>query len=93
MLITLHIIPKSTGNQIIGWVQGADGKRALKVKINAPPEDGRANAELIRFLAKEWKVPKSALEIVSGETSRHKRLKIHETELSEKLEDFIKSAE
>jgi uncharacterized protein (TIGR00251 family) len=93
MLIILHIIPKSASNQIIGWVYYAEGKRALKVKINALPEDGRANAELIRFLAKEWKVAKSALEIVNGETSRHKRLKIHDPELAENLDALIKSAE
>ena len=76
MLISIHITPKSARNQIIGWAIGADERKELKIKIAAPPEDGKANAELIKFLSKEWKIPKSSLEIVSGETSRHKRLKI-----------------
>lgn len=85
MLVTLHITPKSMKNQIIGWVTDVDGKPVLKIKIAAQPEDGKANAELIKFLAKQWQVPKTALELVSGETSRHKRLKIHDAELAKKL--------
>ncbi len=85
MILALHIAPKSTKNQIIGWVADADGKPVLRVKIAAQPEDGKANAELIRFLAKHWKIPKTALELVAGETSRHKRLKIHDVELAKKL--------
>ncbi|MEQ1790197.1 MAG: DUF167 domain-containing protein [Rickettsiales bacterium] len=81
----LHITPKSAKNHIIGWVDDADGKAVLKIKIVAPPEDGKANIELIKFLAKHWKVPKSALELISGETSRHKRLKIYDAKLIEKL--------
>lgn len=77
MLISIHITPKSAKNQIIGWEIGADGKKFLKIKIAAPPEDGKANAELIKFLSKEWKVAKSELEIVSGDTSRHKRIRIN----------------
>ncbi len=77
-ILALHIVPKSAKNQIIGWVDGPNGSRALKVKIAAPPEDGKANAELIKFLAKQLDIQKQVLEIVGGETSRHKRLKIHD---------------
>ncbi len=76
-IIALHIVPKASKNQIIGWVEDGKGGRALKIKIAAPPEDGKANAELIKFLSKQWDMPKSAFEIVGGEASRHKRLKIH----------------
>ena len=68
MILSLHITPNSAKNQIIGWVAGVDGGKVLKVKIAAQPEDGKANAELIKFLAKQWGVPKSSLEIISGET-------------------------
>lgn len=81
MIINLHITPNSAKNQIIGWKEGAGGKKELKIKIAAPPEDGKANAELIKFLSKQWQVPKSSLEITGGETSRHKRLKIHDISL------------
>jgi len=48
----------------------------LKMDIAAVPEDGKANAELIRFLAKEFKVSKSCVEIVSGKLARTKVVKI-----------------
>lgn len=85
LLIYLHITPKSAKNQIIGWVKEGDNW-VLKVKVAAPPEDGKANVELIKFLSKYWKVSKSALELVSGETSRHKRLKVHDVVLADILE-------
>ncbi len=75
-IISLHIIPKASRNEIVGWVDDGKGGKALKVKITATPEDGKANAALIKFLAKQWGVSPSALEITSGHTGRHKRLKI-----------------
>ena len=44
----------------------------LKIRIKAPPEKGKANCELIKFLAKELKMPKSAVRIIKGEKSREK---------------------
>ncbi len=49
----------------------------LKVRITAPPVDGKANKHLIAFLAKTFKVAKSNVELISGETGREKRIKIH----------------
>jgi uncharacterized protein len=46
------------------------------VRLNAVPEKGEANEELISFLAKTWKIPKSSISIHSGETSRHKKILI-----------------
>jgi len=46
----------------------------LKVKITAPPVDGKANKCLIEFLSKSFKVPKSYIEIVKGETSKDKTI-------------------
>lgn len=85
MILSLHITPNAAKNQIIGWVAGVNGGKVLKIKIAAQPEDGKANAELIKFLAKQWQVPKSSLEIVGGEISRYKRLKVHDVVLIEKL--------
>lgn len=50
---------------------------SLKVRITAPPVDGAANKHLIAFLAKVFKVSKSQITLISGETGRDKRLKIH----------------
>ena len=47
-----------------------------KIDVAAVPEDGKANAELVRFLAKELGVPKANVEIVAGQTSPLKRIKV-----------------
>jgi uncharacterized protein len=47
---------------------------ALKIKLTAPPVDGAANKMCVQYLAKFLKVPKSSIEIISGHTSRTKRL-------------------
>jgi len=77
MFISLRITPKSSKNELVGWGKDDNGKPVLKVKVAAPPEDGKANAELIKFLSKQWDIPRSCMEITSGGTSRHKRIKIH----------------
>ncbi len=72
MELRVKVVPKSSRNEIVGPM--ADG--TLKVKIAAAPEKGKANAELCAFLAKHYGVPKSAVTIVSGETSTLKRVRI-----------------
>ena len=58
----------------------------LKVRITAPPVDGKANQHLIKFLTKQFKVNKSQIELVSGDTHREKRFKISSPQ---QLPDFI----
>jgi len=70
--LRVKVVPKSSRNEIVGPM--ADG--TLKVKIAAAPEKGKANAELRAFLARHYGVPKSAVTIVSGETSTLKRVRI-----------------
>jgi uncharacterized protein len=48
----------------------------LKVTITAPPVDGKANEHLLRFLAREFRVPRGAVTLVSGETGREKTVRI-----------------
>jgi uncharacterized protein len=50
---------------------------ALRVRLTAPPLDGKANASLIKLIADAFDVPRSQVEIVSGHGSRDKRLRIH----------------
>ncbi|MFH0851201.1 MAG: DUF167 domain-containing protein, partial [Candidatus Peregrinibacteria bacterium] len=50
-----------------------------RIDIAATPEDGKANAALIRFLAEEFDVPKSSVEILTGHTSKTKMVRIHRT--------------
>ncbi len=60
---------------------------ALKINIKAPAVEGAANKELVKFLAKSFKVPKSSVEFLSGETSKKKRIRLPR---NEKVEAFIK---
>ena len=48
----------------------------IKLRINAPPVDGKANAQLVKYLSKLFKVPKNQVTILSGETGRDKRIQI-----------------
>ena len=71
MLLTILAVPSSPVSQIVGWQDGA-----LKVKIAAPPVDGKANRELVAFLAKKLDLSPSSISFKSGWTSRHKVLDI-----------------
>lgn len=75
-VIALHVTPKSSRNEIIGWVSDAGGNPMLKIRLNATPEDGKANTALIKFLAKEWGVSARTLVLEGGAASRYKRLNV-----------------
>ena len=67
----VRVVPRASKNEIVGEHDGA-----LKVRIASPPVDGAANAELIRLFAKKFGVSKSDITILSGESSKNKRIKI-----------------
>jgi uncharacterized protein len=69
IVLAVKVTPKASRSEIIGWES-----EALKIRIAAVPEKGDANAELIRFISKTLKISKAQLKIISGDTSRHKRL-------------------
>jgi len=85
--ISIRVTPRSSKPGIAGWRAGADGREELEVRVAAAPTDGEANAAVIKLLAKELGVPKTSIEIVSGETGRHKRiaLPIDEAEMRARL--------
>ena len=58
----------------MGGIYGQGPAAQLKIAVSAPPIEGRANAVLIEFLAETFGLPKSAVEIVSGELARSKVL-------------------
>ncbi|HEY5653517.1 MAG TPA: DUF167 domain-containing protein [Pontiella sp.] len=71
LILNIRVIPRSSQNQIVGPIEDA-----LKIRIQAPPINGKANAYLIKFLSKRWGLAKSDIEIISGETGRSKRIQI-----------------
>ncbi len=71
IILNIRVVPRAAKEGIQGLVGDA-----LKVRIQAPPVEGKANACLVRFLADAWKLPRAQIEILSGETGRNKRLRI-----------------
>jgi uncharacterized protein (TIGR00251 family) len=71
LVLTLHIQPNAKRTEFAG-LHGD----AIKLRLAAPPVDGKANTVLCAFLAEFCGVPKSAVTLVSGETSRAKRVRV-----------------
>lgn len=71
VVFAVRLLPRASRDAIEGEHQGA-----LKVRLNAPPIQGRANDSLRRLLAARLNVPVSAVKIVAGEKSRTKRVAI-----------------
>ncbi len=76
ILISIRLTPKASKNSIRGWVVDEQGDRVLKVFVTTVPEKGKANKTLIALLAKEWKIPKSSIDIIKGSTDRLKTLSL-----------------
>lgn len=74
--LAVRLTPRASRNAVQGTVELAGGGRALKVSVTAVPEAGKANAALVKLLAKALGVPKGAIEIVQGATDRNKLLAI-----------------
>jgi len=70
----VKLTPKAKRAGITGVEQDGEGRAYLKVAVTAAPEGGKANTALIALLAKTWRVPKSSLAVVKGETARMKEL-------------------
>jgi uncharacterized protein len=67
----LHVVPRAART----GVAGRHGD-AVKIRIAAPPTDGSANDELIRFLAERLNIPRAAIAITTGASSRRKTVEI-----------------
>ncbi len=78
---TVRVIPRASRSEVVGEFDGA-----LKVKVCAPPVDGAANAEIQKLIAKRLGVSRSAVQIVSGESSRTKRLQVSGVTAAQVLE-------
>ena len=75
LVLSLKVQPRASADAI-----EASAGDQLRVRITAPPVDGKANAHLGRFLAHYFGVPPSRVEVVSGAQGRHKRVRIRRPE-------------
>ncbi len=71
LILALHVQPGAPRTAVVG--RHAD---ALKIRLAAPPVDGKANAELLRFLAEAFAVPIRNVVLLRGQTSRQKVVRI-----------------
>ncbi len=84
VILNIKAQPGASKNEFCGLY----GDDAIKVRIRAAAVEGAANKELIKFISKSFKVPKSSIEFISGETSKIKRIKFP---LTERFEEFAKN--
>jgi uncharacterized protein len=70
-VVSILVTPKSSANKIAA-VEGPE----LRIYVTAPPADGAANAAVVKLLSQYFRVPKTRIEVISGHSSRHKRLLI-----------------
>ncbi len=68
IIVNIKISPNAKKNEII-----SEGD-IIKVKITAQPVDGKANKALVEFLSKTFKIPKTSIKIIKGETSKEKTI-------------------
>ena len=71
VVVDIFVQPRASKTMVSGI-----HNNALKVKLTSPPVDGEANKALIKFISKLFKVPKSTITIIRGETSRSKQVLI-----------------
>jgi uncharacterized protein len=77
-LLDIRVAPKSSRSMVV-----LDQSSNVKVYLNSPPVDGKANEECIRVLAKTFGIPKSHIEIERGASGRNKRIAITGLSMSE----------
>jgi uncharacterized protein (TIGR00251 family) len=71
-VLEFKVIPRASTTEF------ADLKaEVIRVRVSAPPEKGKANKELIRFIAKRLGIPKATVVLLSGKTSRRKRIQVN----------------
>jgi len=83
-VIQVKVLPRSSRNMIVGNEEGV-----IKIKLTAPPFEGKANKALKEFLAKRLGLPKKNIEIISGTKSRLKSVRIEGLNIKE-IDDLLK---
>lgn len=76
VMLRVRLMPNSSSCRVNGLFNDADGTEFLKLCVVSVPEKGKANKELILFLAKKIGIAKAQIEIISGELDRYKKIRI-----------------
>jgi uncharacterized protein (TIGR00251 family) len=76
--IAVAVVPNAPRSEVVGWHGDA-----VKIKIHAPPVEGRANAALCEFLAGQLGLPKRAVTLIRGDASRRKFIRVEGMSLAE----------
>lgn len=70
--IAIRVMPRAGVTRVDSVETDAQGRKFLRLRVKEAPDKGKANEAVVKLLSKEWKVPRSALEIVSGQADRNK---------------------
>lgn len=71
IILRCRVQPRASRDEFAGFMDGA-----IRIRITAPPVDGKANAHLIKFLAGQFGVPRKRVQLLQGDTGRQKRIRI-----------------
>ncbi|CAM2912970.1 DUF167 domain-containing protein [Legionella worsleiensis] len=71
VFLTVYAKPNAKKSALLGITNDA-----LQIALHAKPQNGQANTELLQFIAKKFKVPKSHCELIRGDSSRHKQIRM-----------------
>jgi uncharacterized protein len=76
-ILRVHVVPNARSDNVVGELAAASLSRgghggAVKIKLRAPVVEGKANAALVRFLAKQMKLPRHVIVLLRGHNSRDK---------------------
>jgi len=80
-LLVVRVTPRSARDEVIGYADGV-----LRVRLRAPPVDGKANDSLVRLLASRFGIPARDLDIISGATGRTKHVRVSGLSLAAALQ-------
>jgi uncharacterized protein (TIGR00251 family) len=82
----VRVVPRASRSEVVGLHDGA-----LRIRIAAPPVEGAANRELVKFLAQRFKVAQAAITLISGASSKSKIIRIanFDAAMREQLEKLI----
>jgi hypothetical protein len=86
-IIAVKVVPRAHRDEIVGWLDGA-----LKVRVTAPPQDGRANRAVEELLAAALELRRGAVTVVSGHASARKRVDIEGLDQADVSQRLVRAA-